>query len=83
LRDTPEVVSPLDGIVQHREVRGRDVAVGLNIAVELWALDNVEEGGDEVLVGDRVVGSTERNDPAEPMSSRCSSIVHICCQLGG
>jgi len=83
LRDTPEVVPPLHGVVQHGEVRGRDVAVGLNIAVELWAPDNVEEGSDKVLVGDRVVGSTEGNDPAQPIGSRCTSEIHICCQLCG
>jgi len=59
------------------------VAVVLNIAVELWASEDVEERLHEALLRDGVVWSTERNDPAEPTRAFRSSIVDIGCQLSG
>jgi len=70
IRGTPGVTRPSDRVVQQGEVRSRDVAVVLNIVVELWALENVEERLHEALLRDGVVWSTERNDPAEPTGAR-------------
>jgi len=81
---SPGIAVPLNGVVQHGEVRSRDVAVVFNIAEELRASENAEERDHEALLGDGVIWSTERDDKADPIKSSFTfSVVYIGCQLCG